>query len=129
MTLRTYILLFALATVIAWISWIFILIEINPFEAEVIWIIAFYVSFAIALFGFFSLLGFFFRVWFSQEPRLFVHLSISSRQGGLLSFLFVMLLLLQSNDYLFWWNVILLILAILLVEFFFTGNSSRHKPQ
>lgn len=126
MTLRTYLILFSVATVIAWAGWILILISINPFTAESIWIAAFYLSFFIALFGFFSLLGFFFRVWFSQETRLFNHLSISTRQGALLALFTCSLLILQANDFLSWWNIGLLILALILIEFFFTPHHPHH---
>lgn len=120
MTLRTYLILFSLATGVAWTGWILILITIDPFSSESFWVAAFYLSLFIALFGFFALLGFFFRVWFSNETRLFRHLSTAIRQGALLSLFVCALLTLQVNHFLSWWNIGLLLLALVLIEFFFT---------
>jgi len=128
MTLRTYLILFAVATVIAWVGWSVVVTTVDPFEAETIWLIAFYASLAIALFGLFSLIGFFLRVWMSREQRIFRHLAVASRQGLLLSFFLCSLLMLQANKILYWWNVSLLILALIIIELFFSTRDSRSLP-
>lgn len=126
MTLRTYLLLFTFATVLAWVGWMTILVQIDPTVADGIMLFAFYVSFFIALFGLFSLVGFFFRVWFSEETRMFTHLGVSSRQGALLAGFLSVLLFLQAGGYLFWWNMLLLLLAIVIIEYFFISPNSEH---
>ena len=123
MTLRTYLLLFAFATIIAWVGWISIVIQVDPTAADGIMLFAFYLSFFVGLFGLFSLIGFFFRVWFSPKERMFQHLGASSRQGALLSGFLCVLLYLQSNAYLYWWNILLLLMAIIIIEFFFLSSS------
>jgi hypothetical protein len=126
MTLRIYLLLFITSTIIAWIGWFFILTHIDPFAADAAWLLLFYVSMAIALFGTFSLLGFSFRVWFSKEERLFRHLAVASRQGGELAAFLVAFLLLQTSKYLAWWNIALLIILVMLIEFFsLSGKQTR----
>lgn len=127
MTLRSYLILFSLATVVAWIGWIFILMSIDPFTSGAIWLVGFYVTLIFALFGFFSLLGFFFRVWFSEETRLFRHLSVATRQGALLSLFVCALLILQSSRYLSWWNIGLLIIVLVMIEYFFIASSDSGK--
>ncbi len=126
MTLRIYLLLFITSTIIAWIGWFFILTHIDPFAVDAAWLLLFYVSMAIALFGTFSLLGFGFRVWFSKEERLFRHLASASRQGGELAGFLVAFLLLQTSKYLAWWNIALLIILVILIEFFsLSGKQTR----
>lgn len=125
MTLKRYLVLFSLATLIAWIGWLFILFEVNPDNADLFWIIIFYLSLLVALFGTCSMIGFFVRVWLSSEERLFKHLSVSSRQGALLALFLVGLLLLQANNFLVWWNVLVLCLAVVIVELFFMTVTSK----
>jgi hypothetical protein len=125
MTLRIYLLLFALSTVIAWIGWIVVLLSIDPFSAGTLWIVIFYLSLFIGLFGFFSLIGFFFRTWFAKDERLFRYLMISSRQGALLAVVVVGLLLMQASGYLVWWNVSLLVVCVVCVEWYFI-TMSKH---
>jgi len=125
MTLRTYLILFALATVVAWVGWISIVIQVDPSAADGIMFFAFYVSFFVALFGLFSLIGFFFRVWFSSKERMFQHLGESSRQGALLSGFLCILLYLESRGYLYWWNILLLLAAIIIIEFFFLSSEQK----
>jgi hypothetical protein len=127
MTLRTYLLLFTLATVTAWVGWIVVLLSIDPFTSGTLWIFVFYASLFVGLFGFFSLIGFFFRTWFSEDDRLFRYLSVAARQGALLSGLIIGLLLLQASGYLVWWNVLLLMVCLFLIEWFFVNSAKPSK--
>jgi len=125
MTLRTYLLLFAFATIVAWVGWISIVVQVDPTVADGVMLFAFYISFFVGLFGLFSLVGFFFRVWLSTKERIFQHLGASSRQGALLSAFLCVLLYLQSRGYLYWWNILLLLAAIIITEFFFLSSSGK----
>ena len=122
MSLKKYLFIMTLITLVCWLAWLLVLFYLNPQEAGFAGFLFFYTSLFFALFGTFSLLGFFGRVWFSKEQIIFRYLSISTRQSLWFSILLVGTLLLQGSGFIRWWNVLFLIIFLTLLEFFFLSR-------
>ncbi|MFA6909034.1 MAG: hypothetical protein WC289_04070 [Patescibacteria group bacterium] len=114
----------SVATLVCWVAWLMVLYYINPTEAGVVGFLIFYSSFALAVLGTFSLLGFFGRVWFSKEQIIFRHLGVAFRQAVWFAILLAVSLILQSQGLLTWWNGLLLITFLTIVEFMFLSRKT-----
>lgn len=125
MSLRRFLILATLGTVISWVGWLTILFYINPATAGSIGLTLFYLALFFALAGTFTLLGFFVRVWFTKEPVIYRHVGIAVRQSVLFSILVVGSLMLQGNLLYSWWSAALLLAALAILELFFL---SRKPP-
>lgn len=122
MSLKRYLTLMSLITLVCWIAWLVVIFYMSPEESNVLVFLLFYLSLFFALMGTFSLIGFFIRVWFSKDPVIFRHLGISFRQAVWFSILLTGTLILQGSGFLRWWNVLLLILFLVIIEFFFLSR-------
>jgi hypothetical protein len=122
MSLKRYLIIMSLMTLVCWLAWVVVLFQIDPEQAGGIGLTLFYVSLLFALIGTFSLLGFFIRVWFSKEPVIYRHLGISTRQSIWFAILVVVSLLLKKADFLRWWSAGLLLIFLLLLEFFYLSR-------
>ncbi len=118
MTLRQYLVWFAIGTLIAWLGFFLVLTYLNPETTGQTGLIFFYASLFLSLAGTITLLGFGWRYWRHRDDILFRHVSISFRQGILLSLAVVISLWLQANNLLTWWNLSLLVVGLTLLEFF-----------
>jgi len=127
MSLKKYLFIMTLITLVCWVAWLVVLFYLNPFEAGFVGLLLFYISLFFALFGSFALLGFFLRVWFSKEQIIFRHLGIATRQSLWFSVLLVSTLLLQGSGFIRWWNILLLIIFLTLLEFFFLSRKVVHR--
>jgi hypothetical protein len=124
MSLKYYLIIMSVATLVCWVAWLMVLYYINPTEAGVVGFLIFYSSFALAVLGTFSLLGFFGRVWFSKEQIIFRHLGVAFRQAVWFAILLAVSLILQSQGLLTWWNGLLLITFLTIVEFMFLSRKT-----
>jgi hypothetical protein len=112
----------SLLTLFCWLAWLVVLYYINPTEAGLIGFLLFYFSLFVAVFGTFSLLGFFIRVWFSKEEVIFRHLGIATRQSLWFALLLVGTLAMKGANFMRWWSILLLMLFLILLEFFFLSR-------
>lgn len=119
MSLKTYLILIGICTIVCWVSFGLVLYYINPLTAKWLGFLFFYGSLFLALTGTFSLLGFAARFIFKRDQTLYKQINIASRQAIMLSILVLSVLALQSQNYLFWWNILLLIIIFSLIELFF----------
>ncbi|MDP3964811.1 MAG: hypothetical protein Q8Q20_04130 [bacterium] len=125
MSLKKFLVIMTVVTLVCWIGWITVVFYIDPDSGGFLGLSLFYLSLFLAITGTFALLGFFFRVWFSHNEKVFEHVGIAFRQSILFSILIVGALVLQGVRILTWWNVILFIFAVGLLELFFlTRNPS-----
>ncbi len=127
MTLRQYLSWLAVGTLISWGAFIAVLNYLNPNTAGKTGLIFFYLALFLSLAGTLTLFGFAWRYWRHREEILFRHVSISFRQGLLLSLAVIITLWLKSNSLLTWWNLGLLIVGLTLLEFFWL--SVRRLPR
>jgi len=127
MNLRQYIVTMLFATSLCWVSWVFVLLNVDPFTAPLTGFLFFYGSLLLSVLGTLSIIFFFFYRFFgAKDLPLFRYVQISFRQALFLSIFAVLALFLQGQNYL---NIItgslLLIMFILIVSF---NISVKHKP-
>ncbi|MFA4890855.1 MAG: hypothetical protein WC604_00660 [Candidatus Gracilibacteria bacterium] len=122
MTHRNYLMLMAVAGLLAWVAFVTVIFKFNPYESTSVALAFFYLSLFIALSCTFTLLGYFFRLWFYRNEIFYLHINISLRQGVLLSLIAIGCLVLLMLDVLTWWSGGLLITATVLMEFYFASR-------
>ena len=94
--LRIFVLGISFLTLISLIFLLFILTKIDPYNAEIIYLILFYLSFFVAVAGLLTLAGFYLRTLIIKNKipaRLF---KTSLKQGILISLILTIFLLLRS---------------------------------
>ncbi len=129
MTLSKYLTVMIISTLLCWGAWLLVVWQINPFEANFISFLIFYMSLFLALIGTLAIVGFLLRIIFykKREPY-FRQVKKSFRHSIFLTILLVAALILQSQRFLNWWNLIILMLAVIFFELFFlTGKTSVNK--
>lgn len=123
MTLRQYLILVSIGTVIGWGAWLIVLFNINPFESGTLGFVLFYTAFTIALVGTLALVGFAIRMWiFHHEDIVLRYVTTAFRQACFLAIVLVGSLVLQSNDLLRWWNVLLFVSTVTILELFIISS-------
>lgn len=116
MSLKNYLMIIGISTLICWLSCILVIVFINPYQTGWLSFMFFYASLFLALIGTFSLLGFGLRFLMNKNEILYKQVNIASRQAVLLALLVVSICVLQSQRLLFWWNIIVLVFLVTLVE-------------
>lgn len=124
MTLRQYILVFFLGTLIGSIAWVLVVLNINPSQTGFFGFVVFYLTLFIALQGFFTSVPTLLRSIIYRHRNTEEIIVISLRQGFLLTILILGSLFLLSQNLLFWWSLLLMIGFLSLIEFFFI--STKH---
>lgn len=122
MSLKAYIWSLIFSTTLALSAWLFVLFNIDPYESGLLGQIFFYFSFWLFVLGVLVNILVWLRVRFLGGVQAMETMSLSFRQGFLLSSLFVALLILKANDYLVWWLGLLLVAGIFLMELFFLSK-------
>jgi len=126
MNLRQYIFTMIFATILCWVSWFFVILNVDPFQTASFGFIFFYISLFLALFGTVSLIIFLlYKLFASRELPLFKYVQISFRQSLFMSLFFMLFIFLQGIGFLNIWNVMLLGAIFILVISF--TLSVRHK--
>ncbi len=126
MTLRQYLIWMAVGTLVAWGSFWAVVNYLSPQTTGTLGFVFFYLSVFLSITGTLTLFGFAWRHFRHRDEVLFRHVSISFRQGVLLSAMAVGALFLQANQLLTWWNLGLLIVGLTLLEF--SLLSTRRRP-
>jgi len=120
MTLRQYLTIMIISSILCWAAWWVVVINIDPFQDTGLGILFFFISFFFSLLGTVSVFVFLLRRLFSSLGRpMFYYVKKSFRDAFLISALSVILLFLQGKGYLRWWNIGILGLLIL---FYFIFN-------
>ena len=127
MTLRQYLLMMSVGTIICWLIWILVVGNIDPIETGLVGFVFFYVSLFLALIGTFSVIGFLIRQkMVKNEAVVFHHVRHTFRQGLLFSLLILVALLMQQFELLTWLTGILIVLLFLVLESIIFANR-KHK--
>lgn len=123
MSLRSY--LFGIFTSIClfWGAFLLIFFNTNPYEGGNLIIFSFFGSLFFAVWGTFTLLDFYFRVFISKNEIYYANINIALREGFLFSLCILGLLILKSINFLNFLNGFLLLLAITSLEFYFLAKS------
>ncbi|MFA5210902.1 MAG: hypothetical protein WC414_00170 [Patescibacteria group bacterium] len=119
MNLKQYLSIMFFSTILSWIAWGFVIVNIDPFETSWLGFLLFFLSLAAGLIGLVSILIFLLYKFFaSDELPLFRYVSASLKQSLIISFFLLTFLFLQMKSLLTWFNgIILLVIFILVISF------------
>ncbi|KKU48415.1 hypothetical protein A3H10_03275 [Candidatus Uhrbacteria bacterium RIFCSPLOWO2_12_FULL_46_10] len=117
MSLKQYIILMLVGTVLCWASWALVLIYLDPVSSGWLGFGFFYSSLYLALVGSFSLIGMGLRLVFVKQGAVFRQVAIAFRQAFFFGFLVIAALFLQSKNIFTWWSMLFLVAALTLIEF------------
>jgi ABC-type Mn2+/Zn2+ transport system permease subunit len=117
-------------TLFCWAAFVAILFNVNPYSASTLEFIFFFSSFALAVIGTCSVVGFLLRrVFLKDDEIIFRHVKHTFRQAILVAIVLTLLLILQAMRLLTWWNLPLPILfAIFLETIVFTKRKFSNTP-
>jgi len=117
MTLRQYLFLMFLGTLLCWGIWVFIILTIDPTSADTISLMFFYASLFLSLVGTIFIITFSLRRLFNKNDDIvFRSVRRTFRQSMVLSTFIIFALLLLQKHLLNYWNTILLVVLFLLLE-------------
>lgn len=121
----------AMTTAICWGAFIIVLFRIDPNSAGSVGLLLFFVALFFAIWGSFSMLGFFIRYLFIKDTVLFRHVGISLRQAFWFAILICLSLFLVTQELLAWWMSILLVIGLSVLEGFFLSRAheDRHRQK
>jgi hypothetical protein len=125
MTLKSYLLIMSLTTLVSWLAFGFVIFTIDPQITNWVGFALFYTSLFVALIGTFSILGFFIRFILLKEELVFRSVKEAFRQSFLLSFLLLSCMFLLSRNLFNWFNAILLALGLTVMEFFLVSYNKK----
>jgi len=117
MTLRQYLVLMSLGTLLCWVIWFFVLFRTDPNTSGVLVFFFFYFSLFLALLGTLSVGGFLSkRLLVKNDEAVFRFVKRTFRQSVVVAIFMICGLFLLQKDLLRWWNAILLFVLLFFVE-------------
>ena len=119
MSLKKYVMLMGISTLVCWLSFVSVIFNISP-EGGFLALALFYLSLSLSLLGTFFIIGFTIRALMRKEMPLFRHLNISFRQAIFFTVLITGSFFLQASELLRWWNLIIFMIFLIILEFFFS---------
>lgn len=119
---RQYLLTIGLTSLISWIAWGIVLSRLDPYENTAMALSLFTISLFFALIGSFTLAGFWLRHSIGKNQVHYHHLTVSLRQGMLLSLCTLTCIGLLTLNLLRWWNGIIVLAIVVLLEWFLTSR-------
>lgn len=127
MSLRLYLTLMSIGTILCWVAWFFVITNTSPIESGLMGLFFFYFSLFLAVVGTFSVIGFLIRkIIIKNDEVIFRHVRHTFRQSILLGLLIVFILILLSQNLLFWWNALILFAFFIFLEGVIFSNR-RHS--
>lgn len=127
MTLKVYLTIMILATLICWSAFAFILWTVSPDITNWLGFTLFYLSFFLSLAGTAAIIGFLARFVGFKRKLIFRSVKDAFRQSFLFSFLIIAILFLLSKDLFSWANVFFLIVGLSVLEFFLISYNKPHQ--
>ena len=118
MTLRSYLIIMTIATLLCWAAWGYILWTVNPEVTNWLGFLLFYVSLFLAVTGTAALLGFVVRFVALKKELAFRSVKEAFRQSFLFAALIVISLMLLSKGLFSWLNLLFLVIGLSILEFF-----------
>lgn len=118
MTFRAYMLFMGLGTLIAWLAWVIVLMNVDPQTTNVLGFTMFYVTLMVGLVGALTLVGISYRVLLlGRKDVLSREVKVSFRHAILLSMVSVIALALSAEKMLHWWVLVVLIAVAGILEY------------
>lgn len=123
MSLKQYLILISVGSVITWITWVIVLFSVNPFESGALGFTLFYITLSVACIGTLALMGFGVRMAiYRHEGIVLRQVTTAFRQSIFLTMILIGSLILQSHALLAWWNILIFIAGVTILEFFFLSS-------
>jgi hypothetical protein len=117
MTLKTYLALMIIATLVAWLGFGIVVLMVDPQSSNWLGIVLFYVTLIMAVTGTGSIIGFIIRFLFLKHELIVRSVLVAFRQGFFAAILISALLFIFSRDIFSWLNLGLLIVCLTALEF------------
>lgn len=128
MTLKQYLIVMILGTILCWTAWWIVVLNIDPFQDTGVGFGFFYISLFLALLGTISIFAFILRKLLSKmDLPMFRYVERSFKDSLFISVLIVALLYLQGINYLRWWNLGILGGAVLIYLLFVWSTKIPHS--
>ena len=129
MTLRQYLFLMSIGTLICWVTWFYIVGSVDPYGAGILEFVFFYASLFLAMLGTFSVIGFVMRQHVVRSDEIvFHHVKRTFRRGAMMALLLIILLFMSQAKVLTWWNSLLLTVLFFVCEsIFFTQRKFSNR--
>lgn len=127
MTLRSYLMVMTIGTLIFWLALGLFIINIDPRATNWMGIALFYLILMFAITGTGAIIGFIIRFFALKQELVTQSVIIAFRQAMLAAVLVTSVLFLFSQDLFSWLNVLLLLFALSGLEFFLLSYQSE-KP-
>lgn len=118
MTLRSYLILMTITTLVCWAAWAYVVFSVNPETTNWLGFVLFYLALFLSLAGSAAIMGFFIRFVALRRELLFRSVKDAFRQSFLFAFLLVASLFLLSQNLFSWLNLIFLIIGLAVLEVF-----------
>lgn len=128
MNLKQLILIALSATSIFWLSWVLVIMEVDPDSSGWTGQLIFYGSLFFSLLGSFFLSVLLYRRITNKTDLEYKIVSASFRQSFFFALIVIGALYLQSQRFLTWWNIIILVLGIAILEYFFISYKHTSGP-
>ncbi len=128
MPLKDYLILMSVASGVAWGSWLYVLLQVDPLEAGIVGIILFYVTLFASLVGTLAILGSVYRVILRKRQQLVTReVRIAFRHSVMVSIGSIFALILSTKNLLSWITCLFLFAVIGLLEYFFLLVQESHR--
>ena len=129
MTLRQYLIIMSLATLVCWLVWFLVVYLYNPETAGLIGFTLFYASLFLSVLGTFSVIGFFIRgKIIKNDDIVFRHIKRTFRQGFFFGIFIIINMMMAQFRLLTWWNFILLLTTYIFLEgLIFTNRKYQNR--
>jgi hypothetical protein len=125
MTLRSYLMIMTIGTLIFWLALGLIIINIDPMATNWMGIGLFYLILMFAITGTGAIIGFVIRFFALKQEMATQSVVIAFRQALLAAVLVTSVLFLFSQDLFSWLNLLLLLFALSGLEFFLLSYQSE----
>lgn len=122
MTFRAYIWGIRVMTLFSFLALVAVIIYVDPQNSAWVGIVLFYLAAFFSISGIFNLLLLFIRQKLLGEELAAESVSLSFRQGIMLTSITIGILILQSFRVLVWWDALLVVAGVFLVELYFLSR-------
>lgn len=129
MNLRQYLTIMVFATLLGWVAWVFVILNVDPFQDSTLGFFFFYISLFFSLIGTVSLLVFL-AIAILPRPTVPMYRLVqkSFRVGLMIAGIAIVLLFLQGKEILTKWNsILLLFIGVTITCFFLSTKYFVHK--
>ena len=126
MTLKLYLTIMSITTLICWLAFGFVLNSIDPYVTNWVGFLLFYVSLFLSIAGASAIIGFLIRFIALKHELVFNSVKNAFRQSFFFAFLIMAALILLSKCLFTWGNLLLLVLGLSVLEYFMISYGSRN---